>query len=103
MEAIRIANNTAVTAKIGFFGTAPADQPSAYTQTYATADKTIANPTCATMGDLGATQNTGWGASSEANFDKITTAIDQIIADNLDVRQGLNALIDDLQELGLVA
>jgi len=86
---------------VGFFGATPVAQPSAYTQTYATADKTIANPTCTSMGDLGAT-DAGWGASSEANFDKITTAIDQIIADNLDLRQALTALVDDLQSLGLL-
>jgi hypothetical protein len=40
-----------------------------------------ANGTAAVVGDLGATQNTGWGASSEANFDKIHTAIDALVAD----------------------
>jgi len=101
MLAIGVQNNTAAGARIGFFGVTPAVKPSAYTQTYTTADKTIANPTCVSMGDLVATTG-GWGASSEANFDKITAAVDQIIADNLDLRQGLTALIDDLQTLGLV-
>lgn len=73
-----------------------------YTQTYSTADRTVANPTGVTMGDLGATSG-GWGASSEANFDKITTAVDQLIADNLDLRQAITALIDDLQTLGVLA
>ena len=91
---------TATTQKIGFYDATPIVQPGAYTQTYSTGDKTIANPTCVSMGDLVAT-NGGWGASSEANFDKITTAVDQIIADNLDLRQGLTSVIDDLQALGL--
>jgi hypothetical protein len=86
---------------LGFFGATPVNQPDAYTQTYSTPDRTIANPTGVSMGDLVAT-NGGWGASTEANFDKITTAVDQLIADNLDLRQAITALIDDLQELGLV-
>ena len=86
--------------KLGFFNTAPAVQPSAYTQTYSTANKTVENPTGVTMGDLVATSG-GWGASSEVNFDKITTAVDQLIADNLDLRQVITSMIDDLQILGL--
>lgn len=79
------------------------DEPvNTYTQTYSTADRTIANPTCTSMGDLVATQNTGWGASTEANFDKITTAVDQLIADNLDLRKAVSALIDDLQNQGVI-
>ena len=53
------------------------------------------------MGDLVATNN-GWGASTEANFDKITTAVDQLIADNLDLRKAVAALITDLQTKGLL-
>lgn len=94
---------TATSQKLGFFNATPIVQCSAYTQTYDTANKTIAAPTCATMGDLAATQNTGWGASTEAGFDKITAAVDELIADNLDLRQAITAIIDDLQALGLVA
>ncbi len=86
---------------VGFFGIAPTTQPTAYTQTFATADKTHAARTAVSMGDLVATEGTGWGASSEANFDKITTAVDQLIADQVDTAAVVNALIDDLQALGL--
>ena len=72
---------------------------SEYTQTYSTADRTVANPTCTSMGALGAGAN---GASSAENFAKITTAMDQIIADNLDLRKAVTALIDDLQEAGVI-
>lgn len=104
-----------------------------FTQTYSTADATIANPTatapaaCAAMtlsavGDLVATNN-GWGASSEANFDAVHTAIDQaatdvaalktaidannaqidaLIADNLDLRKAITSIIDVMQEAGIV-
>ena len=92
-------NNGAAT--LGFYGAAAVAKASAYTQTYSTANKTIENPTGVSMGDLVATSG-GWGASTEANFDKITAVIDQLIADNLDLRQGLTAVIDDLQAVGLV-
>ena len=72
-----------------------------YTQTYSTADRTVANPTATAPGDLDATESSGWGASSEANFDKIGTAIDALVADNLDLRQAVTALIDDLQTTGV--
>lgn len=94
---------TATNQKIGFFNATPVIQGTAYTQTYSTGNKTVAAPTCATMGDLVATQNSGWGSSTEAGFDKITTAVDELIADNLDLRQAVTSIIDDLQALGLVA
>ncbi|KKL86545.1 hypothetical protein LCGC14_1943700, partial [marine sediment metagenome] len=92
---------TATAQKLGFYNATPVAQPGAYTQTYSTGNKTVANATCASMGDLVATSG-GWGASSEINFDKVTTAVDQIIADNLDLRQAVTSIIDDLQALGLV-
>ena len=73
-----------------------------YTQTYSTANRTVENPTAVAPGDLVATESSGWGANSEANFDKIGTAIDALVADNLDLRQVISALIDDLQTIGLV-
>ena len=68
-----------------------------YTLTYSTVNRTLVAPTATVVGDLVATENTGWGASSEANFDKIATAIDALIADNLDLRQIIAALITDFQ------
>ncbi len=70
--------------------------PNSYTKTYSTEDRTLENPTAVAVGDLVATESSGWGASSEANFDKIGTAIDALIADNLDLRKIVSALIDDL-------
>lgn len=72
---------------------------SEYTQTYSTADRTIENPTATTMGSLGTGAN---GASSSGNFDKIQIAVDALIADNLDLRKALTAIIDDLQEAGII-
>ncbi len=70
--------------------------PKTYTLTYSTVLRTLAAPTCVSMGDLVSTSG-GWGASSEANFDKITTAVDQIIADNLNLRKIIAALITDVK------
>lgn len=76
------------------------DEPIAtYTQTYSTADRTISNPTATVVGDLG---NGASGASSTGNFDKIEVAIDALIADNLDLRKAVTAIIDDLQTVGII-
>lgn len=96
----------------GFFGVAPATRPTAYTQTYSTADKTIANPTVDALTDSsGGTPGTtlaaitGGGAGCE-NATKnaiasLAAQVAKLAADNLDLRQGLTAVIDDLQALGL--
>ncbi len=68
--------------------------PNTYTQTYSTADRTLEAPTAVAVGALGNGAN---GASSTANFDKIGVAIDALIADNLDLRKIITALIDDIQ------
>jgi outer membrane murein-binding lipoprotein Lpp len=74
---------------------------SVYTQTYSTADRTVANATVSALGDLVAT-NGGWGANSEVNFDKIATAVDALAADVLQLKKVVSALVDDLQEAGVV-
>lgn len=164
------------TQKLGFFGTTPAVQASAYTQTYSTADKTVAAPTAATLtdnsggaaadGTIGVvtaptalTDSTGGSASStlaaittftpsvawngssvfpsaadataiaaaitsEKNsiaslaarqaedrtaivaltdaIKELSAQVNKLIADDLDVRQAVTAVIDDLQVFGLV-
>lgn len=78
------------------------DEPIAtYTQTYSTASRTVPNATWTSMGDLVATNN-GWGANSEANFDKITTSVDQLGADILALKKVVTAIIDDLQTAGIL-
>lgn len=78
------------------------DGQSEYTQTYSTASRTVPNATTSALGDLVATQNTGWGASTEAGFDSIATKVDQLITDVDNLRKVVTALIDDLQEAGVV-
>ena len=70
-----------------------------YTQTFSTADRTVANATAAAVGALG---NGADGASSTGNFDKIGVAIDALIVDVADLRQTVTAIIDDLQEAGVI-
>ncbi len=67
--------------------------PNTYTKTYSTEERTLAAPTAVAVGALGNGAN---GASSTANFDKLGVAIDALIADNLDLRQIVAALIDDI-------
>lgn len=82
----------------------------AYTQTYATADRTHANPTTAalthavgiadnTVDDVGAAFNQ---TTLNNNFKELTTQIAALVADLADAKQVINALIDDLQAAGIV-
>jgi hypothetical protein len=85
--------------KVGFFGVAPAAQPSAYTKTYNTALKTIANATAANV------VTTGAGLASygytQAQADAIPVAINATQADVLALKKVVVALVTDLQALGL--
>ena len=89
--------------KLGFFAVAPVVQPAAYTQTYATADRTHANPLATSVATTAATQTTPWGFSTQAQADAIVTAINNLILDVADVKQIANSLIDDHQAMGLCA
>lgn len=82
----------------------------AYTQTYATADKTHAAATAAaltaatgtadgTVDDVGAAFNQ---ATLNNNFKECATQINATIVDLTDLKQLVNAIIDDLQAVGLV-
>jgi hypothetical protein len=106
---------TATTQKLGFYNATPIVQPSAYTQTYSTADKTHANPTAATLTDNTAgTANTTLEALTSGsvyatdvaairnNFADLAAMVNKNTADMLDVKQIINSVIDDLQALGLV-
>ena len=74
----------------------------AFTQTYATANRTVATATAsAVVTSPGVTSSpAGYAAISQA--DAIITAINALIVDDLDNRQSINAVIDTLQALGLV-
>lgn len=103
---------TATTQKLAFYGSTPIVKPSAYTQTYSTASKTVPNPTAATLTDSsGGTANTtleaiGTTYSQTAvrnNFADLAAMVNKNTADALALFKVVTALIDDLQALGLVA
>lgn len=86
--------------KVGFFAVTPVVRPTAYTQTYATADKTHANLTSA---DIGAFTGGTVGFLDAAERDNVRTQYNALRADVTDLKQLVNSVIDDLQALGLVA
>ena len=86
-------------ANLGFFGIGPVARPTAYTQTYATADKTHANFTSA---DLAAFDGGLVGFADSAERDNIRTQFNALRADVADLKQLVNSVIDDLQALGLL-
>ena len=69
---------------------------STYTQTFSTADRTIANQTVGA--DLGAFTD----PPSAAEMAALRTFVNALKADAADAKQGLTALIDDAQTAGLV-
>lgn len=96
--------------KLGFFAVTPAVRQSAYTQTYATADKTHAAPTAAALtvtdgagtndGTIGAITD---NASTITAVQELADQINKLVADMADTKQLINAVIDDLQAYGLLA
>lgn len=69
--------------KLGFFGASPVERPSAYTQSYSSASKTVSTPPT-----LAGTDYASESAQIQTSLNQLTTNI--------------NALIDDLQALGLI-
>lgn len=86
--------------KLGFWGKTPITRPSAYTQTYATADKTHADLTSSSVAAAG-TQTDPWGFASQAAFDSVINGYNALRADLTDLKQLVNSVIDDLQAMGL--
>lgn len=92
-------------AKFGAFGTAAITRPSAYTQTYSTADKTLA----AWTPDTESTPYTGIatdvGGTPYATVDdlnQLRVAYENLRVTHEDLMQFVNAMLDDLQALGLL-
>lgn len=102
---------TATTQKLGFYNATPVVRQTAYTQTYATADKTHANPTATTLtaasGTADGTVDDVGGAFNQTtlnnNFKEMATGINALIVDVADIKQLANSIIDDLQAYGLFA
>lgn len=85
---------------VGFFGVVPVARPSAYTQTYSTASKTVPAMTSADVSTAAA--GLAVFGYSQAQADSIPAAINALRVDMANSVKVTNALIDDLQALGLV-
>ncbi len=110
------AGGTKILGNIGFYNTTPVARPAAYTQTYATADRTIAARTSAAItNNTGGTVSTTFAAITagaayaQADMTAVKNALASIADqfnklrnDHLDTTQGLNSVIDDGQTLGLL-
>lgn len=73
----------------------------AYTQTYATAARSVPAATQAAVATTAATALTPNGYSTSAQADAIVAAVNAAAADILALKKVVNALIDDLQALNL--
>ena len=64
----------------------------------------IADPavTAVVIGDLTAVQNTGWGATTEADFDKIWQEHDKVIADVAANNSAIDNILVALEEAGIL-
>lgn len=100
------ANGISINAtKIGFFGATPASRPSAYTQTYATAARTVNAYTTDTesvayTGIDNAQVGTPYAQLTDVN--NLRTAYENLRASHDNLIQVVNSIIDDLQTLGLL-
>lgn len=74
----------------------------AYTQTYSTADTTVAAATAAAVGTTGATNSSPYGYTTSTQADAIVTTLNALVADVAQLRKVLNSVIDDLQSAGMV-
>jgi hypothetical protein len=80
----------------------------AYTQTYSTADRTHAAPTAATLtvtDGAGTNDNTIGAITGDASViaavQELADEINKLVADVADVKQVVNAIIDDMQTVGI--
>jgi len=74
----------------------------AYAQTYATAATEVTAATAATVATTGSTTSTPYGYTTSTQADAIVTTLNALVADVLQLRKVLNAVIDDLQSAGMV-
>lgn len=94
---------------LGFYGVTTVTRPTAYTQNYATADRTLNaytadNESTAYAGNGGGTASVSAAAdvANVADLNALRTAYENLRALSEDTAQIVNALIDDLQNNGLV-
>lgn len=95
---------TATTQKLGFWNATPVVRPGAFTQTYATADRTLSAYTpdvenSAYTGIDNAQGGTPYAQLTDLNA--LRVAVENLRAFAEDAAQLLNALVDDAQSIGL--
>jgi hypothetical protein len=90
------------TSTLGFYGATKVDRPTAITQTYSTAVTTHAVAT-ALAPPAGGTGATAGAYDSAANRNLMITSVTALRTDFIMLQGVVNKLIDDLQELGLIA
>ena len=90
------------TVSIGFWGTTPAARTSAFTQTYATASRTVPANTSAAVSTTAATNVAPYGYDSAAQADAIPVAINALRNDVDNAKKVINQILDDLQLYGLL-
>jgi hypothetical protein len=86
---------------VGFYGHAPAEQSAAYIQTYSATTREHKPLTVAEVSKTVATNASPYGYSTAAQANEIVTAINSARIDLANLKQLVNAVIDDLQANGL--
>lgn len=97
---------TSSTQKLGAWGATPVVRPSAYTQTYSTADKTLAAYTSDAEGSAYTGIDNAQGGTPYAqltDLNALRTAHENLRAFVEDTAQMLNSVVDDLQTIGWLA
>ena len=86
---------------VGFYGVTPVARPTAFTQTYSAASRTHSNLTSASV-SASVVLVTPFGFSSSAQGDNLVLAVNRLVTDLTNVKNVLNQLLDDLQNVGLI-
>ena len=90
------------TNKIGFFGATTVVRTAAYTQTYATASRTMPNLTSTAVTTTAATNVAPYGYLTAAQADDIITQINNLRTDVDNAKKVINQILDDAQAYGLL-
>ncbi len=77
--------------------------PTAYTQTFSTADRTHAARTATSAVTSPAVNLSQYGFAAASQADAVITKLNAVIVDLADTAQVVNALVDDFQSYGLLS
>lgn len=95
-------------ATISLFGATPVARAAAYIQTYNAASRTHANPTAATLTDNSGGASGGVtvavvtdNASAANAIATLVAMVNKLTADQLNIKQVVNSLVDDSQAIGI--